>query len=45
MTQINIAMGMDTLAYSNFPNVSGIAGQSLPMPIPATMHKPTHKLR
>jgi hypothetical protein len=45
MIQIRIAMGIDTLAYSNFPRVSGITGNNLPSAIPTTMQAATHTLK
>ena len=45
MIQIKIAIGIETLAYSSLPKVSGTTGNSFPIAIPATMHKTTHRVR
>ena len=43
--QMRIAMGMETLAYSNFPSTSGTMGNSLPIAIPAIIQAATQRLR
>ncbi len=43
--QMRIAMGMETLAYSNFPSTSGTMGNSFPIAIPAIIQAATQRLR
>jgi len=45
MIQIRRAMGMDTLAYSSRPKVSGTMGNHFPMAMPARMHNVTQRVR
>ena len=42
---IRIAIGIDTFAYSNEPNVSGTIGASFPSVMPASMQSATHTLK
>ncbi len=42
---MSIAMGKETLAYSNWSSASGIPGKNLPTAIPAMIHKATQSVK
>ena len=45
MTQMSIAIGMETFAYSNVPRNAGMDGRNLPIRTPAIMQMITQRVR